>query len=423
MTHEDLLQEASDPSTDSERLRELARHEDDVVMKAAWMNPSLPEDAWRAGFLDGYPEAWANPMAPIYLLTWTPREDDDSFLEDATRWATGFLWETPSRCSIEGKTLIATKFTEWWSEMEFDLPEFSLSLLTFFAKDNDEGEDGFCRILRLTAERLKKIENLTGKDIRALEIFEDWCLDHVDSFGPNKLMIDSEVIKNFFELHKDFHFDFWLSLVMAEKFARSGQEHGKEEAIEFSKQDDTDKQSLLDVSHKMSSFWNHATQQAWQYVDLENLSDDWGVLETSYTRAYEAAAKKTCSLLAEAYCEDDDEEDDVEDDEWAFLDDPVRADHAIEMWRHSDREGGFDGLELVRVWYLNHRITWVEAYDKRRGKSWYVSPDSMHADWKQGQPKDPPLPDLAQTSTRRIRTFLGSCTATSTTPPTRSGPW
>lgn len=83
MTHEDLLKEASNPSTDPQRLRELVDHEDEAIYGAAWRNPSLPEDILRQALLGGFLEAWSNPMASLYVLTWTPREDDWRTLEDA----------------------------------------------------------------------------------------------------------------------------------------------------------------------------------------------------------------------------------------------------------------------------------------------------------------------------------------------------
>lgn len=114
MSHDDLLQEASDPATAPERLGQLAFHQDDAVQRAAWKNPSLPEDVWRKTLLWGEPEAWANPMAPFYVLTWTPRKNDPRSLEDAARWATKALWKEPTRCSSEGKTLLANKIQEEW---------------------------------------------------------------------------------------------------------------------------------------------------------------------------------------------------------------------------------------------------------------------------------------------------------------------
>ena len=70
MTDDDLLREASDPTTLSERLRELSRgvplgHE---FPDALARNPSLPLDLLRRELLDGWTgAAWYNPATPLLL--------------------------------------------------------------------------------------------------------------------------------------------------------------------------------------------------------------------------------------------------------------------------------------------------------------------------------------------------------------------
>jgi len=61
----DTLEEATDPTTDLERLCHLAEHWDEAVRRAAWKNPAVPEDVWRRALFLGKPEAWSKPMAPI----------------------------------------------------------------------------------------------------------------------------------------------------------------------------------------------------------------------------------------------------------------------------------------------------------------------------------------------------------------------
>jgi hypothetical protein len=77
----------------------------------------VPEDVWRRLCSVGEPEAWANPMAPFYLLTWTPHEDDLRTLEEAARWATSQLWKTRAMFARRQGPARA-KVQEWWATSE-----------------------------------------------------------------------------------------------------------------------------------------------------------------------------------------------------------------------------------------------------------------------------------------------------------------
>lgn len=112
MPYEDLLKEAADPATAPERLRDIFEKNKVVNRNPAlaglvWRNPSVPEELWRKAFLLGVPEAWDNPMAPIYILAWTPRPEDHGDLpEDGARRTISSLVHNPSLCSVAGKHLI-----------------------------------------------------------------------------------------------------------------------------------------------------------------------------------------------------------------------------------------------------------------------------------------------------------------------------
>lgn len=72
MANDNLLREASDPTTPSERLRELwgyasIGHE---LPDALARNPSLPLDVLRGELLEERsPAAWHNPAVPVLLLS------------------------------------------------------------------------------------------------------------------------------------------------------------------------------------------------------------------------------------------------------------------------------------------------------------------------------------------------------------------
>jgi hypothetical protein len=169
---ESLIQEASDPETDPERLGELATSREVAVERAAWKNPNLPEEVWRRALLHGAPEAWANPMAPFYLLSWIPREDDWRTLEVAAQSATVRLWIEPERCSVEGKQLLAAKFMEWWatSESAADMMAF----LGRWASSREIGSQEQKNVIQILVQCVKTTPNLTRKDLNLLHSIEQW---------------------------------------------------------------------------------------------------------------------------------------------------------------------------------------------------------------------------------------------------------
>jgi hypothetical protein len=184
-----LLQKAADPATDPERLRELARSKSKAVSWAAMMNPSLPEKAWRKFLFRGFPEPWANPMAPLYLLAWTPREEDQgSTLEySAAAWgATCDLWEAPERCSPEGKDLIAAKIQEGWaiSEDADTMMRFLVGWAHVKGKDSPEHRE----VVRIFILCVRTAPNLTTKASQALDLLEGWCRE-----GTNRIKKDKKI--------------------------------------------------------------------------------------------------------------------------------------------------------------------------------------------------------------------------------------
>ncbi len=112
MSYEDLMREAADPATAPERLRDILEknkvlNRNRALAGLVWKNPSVPEELWRKAFLLGVPEAWDNPMAPFYVLTWTPRPEDHGDLpKDGARRAVAALFLKSDQCSVEGKLLI-----------------------------------------------------------------------------------------------------------------------------------------------------------------------------------------------------------------------------------------------------------------------------------------------------------------------------
>jgi hypothetical protein len=188
----DLLQEASDPSTAPERLRELGLYHDQDVQRAAWKNPSLPEDVWRTVLLGGKPEAWANPMTPIYLLAWTPREDDPSTPEYAAPFATQALWDEPDRCCPEGKALLAAKVQEWWATSEDS--EVMIRFLGWWAQAKGDDSTEHREVVRITVLCVRTAPDLTASDLKALDLLEAWCAGGADRRYETKALISSQAV-------------------------------------------------------------------------------------------------------------------------------------------------------------------------------------------------------------------------------------
>jgi hypothetical protein len=178
MAHEDPLEEATDPATAPERLGNLARHGNREVKRAAWRNPSLPEDVWRWALLWGEPEAWDNPMAPFYLLTWTPREGDVISLEFAAQRAMSDLWRDPERCSPEGKALLAAKVQEGWSTSAS--ADNMMRFLVLWAQAKGKGSPEQREVLRILVLCVRTAPDLTAEDRQALDLLEAWTAGSED---------------------------------------------------------------------------------------------------------------------------------------------------------------------------------------------------------------------------------------------------
>jgi hypothetical protein len=211
MALKDLLKEATDSATAPERLRELARHQEATVRRAAWKNPSLPEDAWRTALLEeGDPEAWANPMAPIYLLTWAPREDDPRPLDNVARLATQALWEDPGRCSTEGKALIAAKVQEWWATCE--KATRMIIFLGWWARAKEHGSQEHRKVLRILVLCVRTAPHLTTDDHQALEFLEAWGRGGKDRRNKAQALAKSKIVKEVYRFAWDISYGPWYAL-------------------------------------------------------------------------------------------------------------------------------------------------------------------------------------------------------------------
>jgi hypothetical protein len=186
-----LLQEASEPSTAPERLRQLAEHKNIAVHRAARKNPSLPEDVWRDVLLWDEPEAWANPMAPFYLLAWTQSEDDPDRLEYAARQTTNTLWKDPERCSTEGKALIATQIQTWWATCEE--ANDMMTFLGWWAAAKGNGSVEHREAVRILVLCVRTVPNITANP-QTLDLLEAWSKGGADRRAKVVAWADSGVI-------------------------------------------------------------------------------------------------------------------------------------------------------------------------------------------------------------------------------------
>jgi hypothetical protein len=193
MTQHDLLKEATDPATDPERLRELAQMMSEAVRRAVSKNPSVPEDVWGDALLQGWPEAWDNPMAPIYILTWTPREDNPDTLEDAIQVSTFALWKHPERCSLEGKALLNAKLQEWWATSEE--ADDMMNFLGRWVKEENGGSQEHREVVRVLVLCVRTTPDLTDDDRQALDLLEVWCAGGKDQRKEAYALASSQPVK------------------------------------------------------------------------------------------------------------------------------------------------------------------------------------------------------------------------------------
>jgi hypothetical protein len=152
----------------------------------------LPEDVWREALLEGNPEPWANPMATLHLLVWTPREDDLRSLDVATRLAMYPTMAASERCSSEGKALIAAKLQAWWAISEES--EYMLQFLGWWADAKGEESTEHREVVRLLVLCVRTTPHLTDEDRQALDLLEAWSKGGEDRREIAKALAFSEPV-------------------------------------------------------------------------------------------------------------------------------------------------------------------------------------------------------------------------------------
>lgn len=225
------IQEASDENTDPERLRQLSYHENWAVRQTVWRNPSLPEDIWRKALLEGKPEAWANPMASFYVLTWTPSEDEWSTLEDAALLATESLWEEPERCSSEGKALLHAKVQEAWAASKLPYTMIKFLARRAEAKGNESPEHR--EVVRLLVLCVRTAPDLTDKDREALDLLEAWTTGGQDRRKETEALTSCEAVKGTVRFSLDPSYPTWNAIRELHKMViadKQGQERKESSA-------------------------------------------------------------------------------------------------------------------------------------------------------------------------------------------------
>lgn len=227
-----LVQEAANSATDPERLRGLARHREIAVHRAAWRNPSLPEEVWRTALLKGEPEAWANPMAPFYLLTWTPqKEDGRNTIEKGTFDAASELWRNPERCSPEGKILLTAKLQEAWFTSSSAI-NMMLVLGAWASKKGDRSLE-HREVVRLFTVCLRTHPLLTSNDRQALSLLEAWSQGGEDQRKEAHQLTNSIAIKHAVAFALNPHESAWFPIdevLMAVSYSKENTPYGKSKA-------------------------------------------------------------------------------------------------------------------------------------------------------------------------------------------------
>lgn len=210
MAPPDLLQEASDPSTDPARLSKLSYNEDWAVQRAARRNPSLPEAVWIDFLLMGEPEAWDNPMTPIYLITWTPNEDDVRLVQKAIKWASEELFKDPKRCLLQGNVILNAKLQEWWSTSES--ADHMMTFLGKWAKAKGKNSPEHREVVRILILCVRTAINLTDKDHQVLDLLEAWCVSNADVHKKVEDLAESEAVVDTVRFVNDISYNPWNAI-------------------------------------------------------------------------------------------------------------------------------------------------------------------------------------------------------------------
>ena len=163
------------------------------VRWAVLKNPAVPEDVWRKALLEGKPEAWSNPMAPIYLLVWSPQPGDWRTLNDATYWTAIRLWRNPARCSPDGKVLLNVQLINWWACTEYT--RRMMDILSVWASAKGNGSDEHREVVRLLILCVRTVPNLPAEDRQALNLLEAWCNGRENNINEVKALASSNFVK------------------------------------------------------------------------------------------------------------------------------------------------------------------------------------------------------------------------------------
>ena len=236
----DPLEEAVDPTTDPERLRHLAVQEGMEVRWAVLKNPAVPEDVWRKALLEGDPEAWSNPMAPIYLLVWSPQPGDRRTLEEAARHAMYTVWKLGKQVSPDGKSLLNGKILEWWvtSVSAEDMMDF---LWTWASRQESNNSIDYRELVRILVLCARTLPYLTEKDIQALNILETWCTGGDDRRKEVFSINLHHVVRLMFIFSSDPYRNYTSSDVIAAMiyevaFGKEGTDYNADSKAEYNKQ-------------------------------------------------------------------------------------------------------------------------------------------------------------------------------------------
>lgn len=170
MARPDLLQQAADPATDPERLREFAISKFEGLKQAAWKNPSLPESTWWSILVN--PEAWDNPMASLYLLV-ANHPDPRMAKNYGARQSSIFLMKDPTRASEQAKLLLDSVLLEWWNSTvsPYGMVEYLAEWASFkgFCGERHQKVVGLLRLILQEDGRVKMVNE--KKALSAMEAF------------------------------------------------------------------------------------------------------------------------------------------------------------------------------------------------------------------------------------------------------------
>jgi hypothetical protein len=120
------------------------------------------------------------------------------------------LWETPERCSPEGKVLLNAKVQEGWASCASTSD--MMSLLGEWVYVKGDGSVEHREVLRIVILCVRTTPNLTTEDRQTLDLLEAWTAGGQDRRKETEALASSEAVKGTVRFALDPSYPTWEAI-------------------------------------------------------------------------------------------------------------------------------------------------------------------------------------------------------------------